>query len=218
MSGTSGTLSSDSDVSNFTEAAALMPIFMESTDRRDKDFASFECWVVDFIAVTLGTSTVDDKVAKSADTGLFFSRVDFVITTNNENTCAINQTVPWRASACIVLWEVSLVLGTSLADISDDSQTRETLAYISYEMLVDTAWVDADALMHHWVILVAFSAFATEAVDRFVARFALAVESVRVEDFITIASITVGLRTVLYFNGGLAAGTVVRHYHCCQEE
>lgn len=109
-------------------------------------------------------------------------------------------------------------MGTSLAEVSDDSQTWKTLANSTYEVLVDTAWVDADALMHDWIILVAFFAFFTKAVDGYKSLFALAVVSDRVEDFITIASIAVGLWTVLYFNCGFAAGAAVRHYYCCQEE
>lgn len=84
--------------------------------------------------------------------------------------------------------------------------------------MVDRTWIDTDALMHDWIILIAVSALATEAVDRNIARFALAVESIWVKDFINIASVAVSLWTVLYFNCRFAARAGVRHHYCCQEE
>jgi len=163
----------------------------------------------------LRTSTIDDVVAKGTDTSLVLGRVDFVVSTDDEDAATVYQTETWRASALVKLWEVGLVPGASLADVSDNSQARKTLAYSVDEMLVDATRVDGGALMHDWVVLVSFSAFATKSVNGHIALFAVTVEGIGVKDLITIASITVGFGAVLYFDSGSAARTVRAHDYCC---
>lgn len=56
-------------------------------------------------------------------------------------------------------------------------------------MLVDATGVDADTLLHDGVVLVAWLAFTTVTINRYVTWEAIAVESVGVEDLIVAASI-----------------------------
>lgn len=95
-----------------------------------------------------------------------------------------------------------------MADILDDDESGETFADSIDEVLVDSAGVNADALLHDTVVPVALSALAAEAVNGQVAFLAVAVESVFVEYLIRSASVTPSSPAVFDFSGGFAARSV----------
>ena len=67
--------------------------------------------------------------------------------------------------------------------------------------MVDRAWVDSYTLLSDGMIFVSLSASSTKTINRYITGFAVAVHGVRVEDFIAVASITVGFVTVFYLDG-----------------
>lgn len=88
----------------------------------------------------------------------------------------------------------------ALADVLDDLEAGEAAADTIDQVLVDAAGVDADALLAHLVVLVAFGAFTAVAVDGEQAGGAVAVEGVGVEDFVLSAAIALGLVAVSDFD------------------
>lgn len=102
-----------------------------------------------------------------------------------------------------------MIDGAALADVLYDDQSREAFADSVNEVLVDTARIDSDALLKHWVILISFLTFTTKSVDGNVPREAVAVEGVTVEDFVTSTSIAAGFLTISNFDCWFAVDTVI---------
>ena len=152
---------------------------------------------------------IDAVICHGTDTGLGLLRVNFVQTANDQNAAAIDAAVTSAASAGIELGEVHFVETlAALADVLNDLEPGEAAADTVDQVLVDAAGVDADALLADFVVLVALGALAAEAVNGGKARSAVAVEGVRVEDFVLSAAITLGLVAVSDFDGGLAMRAV----------
>lgn len=196
----------DTDVADLTETAVLVPVLVEAAVGRNDGVASLSGAVVDLVHQTLSTNPVDAEVATGTHTGLGIGRVDLVDHTVDQDAVAVEEGESSAAAAGIVLCEVGLVGGTTLADVLDHDESGEALADTVDEVLVDAAGVDADALLHHGVILVPLGTLATDAVDGQVASLAVAVVGILVEDLVDAAAVAVCLDAGLYLDGGFAPG------------
>lgn len=150
----------------------------------------------------------EGEVTLSADTGLCIDGVDLIESTLDEDTVACDEGVADTASTGIELGEVGLVGGASLADVLDDYESGEAFADSINEVLVDSAGVDANTLLHDTVVFVSWSAFAAVSVDGYEAFCAVAVEGVDIEDLIFVTSVAAGVPAIFNFSGGFAARMV----------
>lgn len=136
--------------------------------------------------------------------------VHFIIDAGDVYTGPVDEGVAGDASAGIVLREICLVGGASLANVLNDGQTGQAFADSVYEVLVKAAGVLANTLIKHGVVEVAFGALTAVAVDGEVTLFAIAVEGVNVEDFVGAAAVAHGFVASVDFDwDGLAAGAVI---------
>lgn len=102
-----------------------------------------------------------------------------------------------------------MILRASLANILNHNQARQADALAVEEVLVDTAWVDADTLFEQIVVVVATAASAADSIDGVEARRAVAVASVGIEYLIESTSIAFGLVTILYLHWWSAGDAVL---------
>jgi hypothetical protein len=111
------TYSWNPDVSELTEAAAFIPILVESADRCNWILASLSFAVVNFASGASIADSVNEVVSEIANTLLLFIRVDLISSAGYEDAVSIYKRVSGAATACIILGIVSLVLGASLANV-----------------------------------------------------------------------------------------------------
>lgn len=81
----SHTLSLDAHVAILAEAAALVPILVESTDGGNEGVASLGGAVIDLFSGATIANSLDEIEAKSTNTSLFSVRVDLVVTADNKD-------------------------------------------------------------------------------------------------------------------------------------
>jgi len=113
----------------------------------------------------------------------------------------LKESVSEGASAGVILREVCLVSGTSLANVLDDDKSGQASALSIDQMLVDTARVCAYTLHKILIVRISVLASATYTINGHVAILAVAVESVDVEDFIDSAAVAMRLIAVADFDG-----------------
>lgn len=138
------------------------------------------------------------------------SIVDFVQGASNKYTVSTDESEASGTSACIEFREICLIYWTSLANILDDDQAREASADSVNKVLVESARVNTYTLIKNGIVLITFWAFATEAIDGYIALLTVAVESFDVEDFVGSAPVAHGFVASADLDGsGFAVGTVV---------
>jgi hypothetical protein len=189
--GTGGALAVDPVVSRLAETAALVPILIEPTGRRNNRGADLPAAVVDLPVRAPSADSVDEVEAEIADTGLPGIGVDLVGSAGDDDAGAVDGGVPWWAAAGVELGEVGLVVGTTLANILDDLQAGLALADAVNQYLVGSAGVDAVAPLGHRVEGVPLGTDATRPVDTVVVSRALAVEGFLVELLVLAALVAV---------------------------
>lgn len=162
---TKNTVSTNSYITYFAPAADLIPILMKAANWRDEDITSLSGCIVDLIHTASLAGTIDQVVAKSTDTCLFFLGVNFIFFTRDVHTLTISSGISNTAAAIIIFREICLIDGTSLAHILDGDESRKAFTNSIDDMLIDTARVYSNALHENGVILISLSTFTTVSID-----------------------------------------------------
>lgn len=168
------TYSGNSDESELAEAAAFVPILVESADWGNRIFAGLSFAVVNFALRASIADSFNEVVSEIANTLLFFVGVDFIFSASDEDAVSINEGVSGAAAASVVLRVVSLVLGASLANVLNNDQSRLTLADTIDEDLIGSTSINSNAPLKIFVVVVSLWANSASAVDTVEAFFTIA--------------------------------------------